>query len=85
MAAFLFEKHQDMEESNLWQLYEGDCLEVMRNLEKGCVDAVIADPPYSSGGRTLSEKQQDPVKKYVQSGTKRKDITFSGDNRDQRS
>jgi len=74
-----------MEESNLWQLYEGDCLEVMRNLEKGCVDAVIADPPYSSGGRTLSEKQQDPVKKYVQSGTKRKDITFSGDNRDQRS
>lgn len=69
----------------MWQLFEGDSLEVMTGLQKESIDAVITDPPYSSGGRTLSEKQQDPVKKYVQTGTKRKDATFAGDNRDQRS
>lgn len=69
----------------MWQLFEGDSIEVMTGLQKESIDAVITDPPYSSGGRTLSEKQQDPVKKYVQTGTKRKDATFAGDNRDQRS
>lgn len=29
-----------------WQLYEGDCLEVMRTLPSESVDAVITDPPY---------------------------------------
>lgn len=28
------------------QLYLGDCLEVMRGLPDGCVDAVVTDPPY---------------------------------------
>ena len=28
------------------KLYLGDCLEIMKELEDGSVDAVIADPPY---------------------------------------
>jgi len=29
-----------------WQVIEGDCLDVMRALPDGCVDAVVTDPPY---------------------------------------
>ncbi len=34
-----------------WAVIEGDCLDVMRQLPDGCVDAVVTDPPYCSGGR----------------------------------
>lgn len=30
-------------------IYHGDCLEVMRELESGSVDAVVTDPPYNYG------------------------------------
>jgi site-specific DNA-methyltransferase (adenine-specific)/modification methylase len=30
-------------------LHLGDCLEVMRTLPDGCVDAVVTDPPYGMG------------------------------------
>lgn len=30
----------------------GDCLDVMRGLPDGCVDAVVTDPPYGTGGYT---------------------------------
>ena len=30
-------------------LYQGDCLEVMRDLPSGSVDAVVTDPPYGVG------------------------------------
>ena len=29
-----------------WKLYEGDCLEVLRELPSESVDAVVTDPPY---------------------------------------
>lgn len=32
-------------------LYLGDCLEIMSGLDAQSVDAVLTDPPYSSGGR----------------------------------
>jgi site-specific DNA-methyltransferase (adenine-specific) len=35
---------------------EGDCLELMKSLPDGCVDAVITDPPFSSGARTDAAK-----------------------------
>lgn len=35
----------------------GDCLGVMRTMPTGCVDAVICDPPYCSGGFTETEKK----------------------------
>jgi DNA modification methylase len=32
-----------------WQVITGDCLEVMRGMDAGSVDAVITDPPYNVG------------------------------------
>jgi site-specific DNA-methyltransferase (adenine-specific) len=32
-------------------LYHGDCIEVMDSMPDASVDAVVTDPPYSSGGR----------------------------------
>src|SRR5581483_3082986 len=31
------------------RLWRGDCLRVLSSLPDGCVDAVVTDPPYSSG------------------------------------
>jgi site-specific DNA-methyltransferase (adenine-specific) len=64
----------------------GDCLEVLRALPDGCVDAVVTDPPYSSGGRTKSERAQTVAAKYVNRTSRRfRAAEFEGDNRDQRS
>ena len=38
------------------RLYHGDCIEVMYGLEDASVDAVITDPPYSSGTRREAAK-----------------------------
>ena len=35
-----------------WQVITGDCLEVMRGMDAGSVDAVITDPPYGRGFNT---------------------------------
>jgi DNA modification methylase len=32
-----------------WAVIQGDCLDVMRGLPDGCVDAVVTDPPYGIG------------------------------------
>jgi site-specific DNA-methyltransferase (adenine-specific) len=64
-------------------LYRGDCLKLIPDLPP--LDAVITDPPYSSGGAFRSDRTQKTSLKYVQSGdgeTCR--VDFSGDNRDQR-
>jgi len=68
-----------------FQLHQGEALAFLRTLPDASVDAVITDPPYSSGGLHMTQRQQSPVKKYVQTGTKRDYASFSGDNRDQRS
>jgi site-specific DNA-methyltransferase (adenine-specific) len=65
-------------------LYCGDCLKLIAELP--LLDAVITDPPYSSGGAFRSDRTKKTSIKYVQSGkgeTCR--VDFSGDNRDQRS
>ena len=64
-------------------LYLGDCLEIIPSLSD--VDAVITDPPYSSGGAFRSDRVTTTSVKYVQTSsgeTFRQG--FSGDNRDQR-
>ena len=66
------------------RLYLGDCLDVLREIEPG-IDAVITDPPYSSGGAFRSDRTMGTATKYVNTdslATYRKE--FSGDNRDQR-
>jgi site-specific DNA-methyltransferase (adenine-specific) len=65
------------------ELYLGDCLEIIPAL--GEVGAVIADPPYSSGGFTRGDRADETSKKYQSTGLKKYFENFSGDNRDQRS
>ncbi len=40
-------------ETDLGQLYNGDCLAVMKSLPKECVDLVFADPPFNWGKRMI--------------------------------
>lgn len=64
-------------------LYLGDSLTVLPTL--GQIDALITDPPYSSGGQFRGDRMQKTATKYVQSDsafTNRDE--FAGDNRDQR-
>ena len=65
-------------------LYLGDCLEILPTLEPGSVDAVVTDPPYSSGGQFRGDRVRSTVQKYVQSGVMVHRDDFSGDNLDQR-
>lgn len=53
-------------------LFQGDSLGVLTTLPAASVDAVLTDPPYSSGGVTLGARQADPAHKYQQSGTRRR-------------
>lgn len=65
-------------------LYLGDCLEVIPTLSD--IDAVITDPPYSSGGSFRSDRAVAPSRKYVHTDSVETiRVDFSGDNRDQRS
>lgn len=65
-------------------LYHGDCREVLPTL--GLVDAIITDPPYSSGGMYRADRATATVSKYqISHETTRSYGAFSGDNRDQRS
>src|SRR4051794_20238342 len=67
------------------QLFQGDCLDILSELPEDSIDAVIADPPYSSGGRTAGERSKPPSEKYEQSDNHLKRPDFLGDNLDQRS
>ncbi len=65
-------------------IYHGDCREILPSLRR--VDAVITDPPYSSGGMYRSDRAAATDAKYhLSHETTRFYGTFSGDNRDQRS
>lgn len=69
-----------------FQLHQGESLAFLRTLPTASVDAVITDPPYSSGGtHSAARMNQSPIAKYVSSDVKRHYHDFSGDNRDQRS
>lgn len=67
-------------------IYQGDALAVLRDLPTGCVDVLITDPPYSSGGMVRNDRMQDVHTKYVRSDSYAGNALsgFSGDNRDQR-
>lgn len=63
-------------------LYLGDCLEVLPTLE--AVDAVITDPPYSSGGMVRGDRSAKTSSKYQHGDTVKRMPEFTGDSRDQR-
>ncbi|MEH0008075.1 MAG: site-specific DNA-methyltransferase [Flavobacteriales bacterium] len=66
-------------------LYNGNCMKILPTLETGSMDAVITDPPYSSGGSLHPHGSANITKKYFNAKTKKKYHEFTGDNRDQRS
>lgn len=67
-------------------LYVGDALTNLRELPDESVDAVIADPPYCSGGITAADRMNQTARhKYVSTNAKHALADFDGDQRDQRS
>lgn len=64
-------------------LYLGDCLGLMSDLPS--IDALITDPPYSSGGQFRGDRMSKTSAKYQQTEQRDRYLEFSGDNRDQRS
>jgi site-specific DNA-methyltransferase (adenine-specific) len=65
-------------------IYHGDCFDLLHDLPEGSVDAVVTDPPYSSGGAFRGDRAQQTTVKYVNSDTQAYRPEFAGDNRDQR-
>lgn len=68
-----------------WEIRTGESLAVLRELPDASFDALITDPPYSSGGMFRGDRMADPGVKYVQTVTQSARPEFAGDNRDQRS
>ena len=68
------------------QLHNTEALSFMRSMPTGCIDAVICDPPYSSGGMVRSDRTNPTSTKYSSNGSAMAtaSFNFSGDNRDQR-
>lgn len=66
-------------------LWRGDCLRLLPRLDLAA-DAMITDPPYSSGGLFRGDRQQSCVSKYVQGGYEHvvHNTEFCGDTRDSR-
>jgi site-specific DNA-methyltransferase (adenine-specific) len=66
-------------------LHHGDALAVLRSLPSASVDALITDPPYSSGGMVRGDRTQGTGAKYVSTtNVGGQGTDFTGDNRDQR-
>ena len=68
-----------------YEIRQGDSLRLLREQPDGSVDAVITDPPYSSGGFTRADRTQDTGAKYLNRGSETQSLPdFYGDARDQR-
>ena len=69
-----------------WALAGGEAVNILRGLPAGSIDAVITDPPYSSGAaHSAGRAALLPSKKYGLGKGGRPRPDFHGDNRDQRS
>lgn len=67
------------------KLYLGDALCILPELPEDSIDAVITDPPYSSGGMFRGDRSNRSTReKYQSTGAIKEHATFTGDNRDQR-
>ena len=64
-------------------LHQGDCLAVIPSLD-GFFDAVVTDPPYSSGGQSKGNRAASTGAKYLNTGSTQWP-DFAGDSKDQRS
>jgi len=69
-----------------YQLHHGEALSFLRTLPTASVDAIITDPPYSSGGTHMTARTQRSAReKYAVDDARPEHHGFTGDNRDQRS
>jgi len=73
-------------------IYHGEASALLAEMSEASVDAVVTDPPYSSGGMFRSDRSGDPAVKYRGwshngDGSRRAPTaeygSFAGDNRDQ--
>ena len=70
-----------------YELHHGDALAILRDLPTASVDALITDPPYSSGGMVRGDragKAAHDKYKAPRGGRAEALEGFTGDNRDQR-
>jgi site-specific DNA-methyltransferase (adenine-specific) len=67
-------------------LYQGDAIELLPELARQGVriDALVTDPPYSSGGMVRGDRMQSTRDKYQSTAVDVEHPEFTGDNRDQR-
>lgn len=65
-----------------WCVVEGDAMAVLAALPDGCIDAVVTDPPYSSGGASMTARRQSTSSKYTNGGASVAP-DFGGDQMDQ--
>ncbi|MDK2956537.1 MAG: hypothetical protein PWQ57_2033 [Desulfovibrionales bacterium] len=66
-------------------MIQGEALTRLFDMPSECIDAILTDPPYSTGGTYAGQRQQRTALKYQSSRTKTRYLDFPGDNRDQRS
>lgn len=66
------------------RVYQVEALAGLQRLPDAWADALITDPPYSSGGFTRGDRNRDPGDKYCRDGDTLGRISFTGDNRDGR-
>lgn len=69
-----------------WQVVRGDAMRVLTEMDDDSVDAVVTDPPYSSGGAFRSDRSGSAKAKYLQtdSAAVGRLPEFYGDNRSER-
>jgi site-specific DNA-methyltransferase (adenine-specific) len=65
-------------------LANGNCLDVLKTFPTASVDAVITDPPYSSGGMFRGDRSASTDSKYTRFESQGRRPDFAGDSRDQR-
>jgi site-specific DNA-methyltransferase (adenine-specific) len=64
-------------------LYRGDALQVLADLEPNSINAVITDPPYSSGGAFRGDRLVGTHRKYIKTESANNRVSaFTGDTRD---
>lgn len=68
-----------------FDVVHGEALAYLAGLPDASVDAVVTDPPYSSGGMTRGDRATGSTVKYIRGEASAADLgDFVGDNRDQR-
>jgi site-specific DNA-methyltransferase (adenine-specific) len=67
-----------------WSLTTGDSLRLLLALPPKSIDALVTDPPYSSGGQFRGDRMSGTREKYASGARPAEYPEFDGDTRDQR-